>query len=121
VVTGVTTDFTPFLFCARARAIRGDTRVAPDAPRRAARKWQEPQPKKEKGQIKGARGDTLPLTRRVHPHATQLSVSPRSWGGVGCISIQYISSLSLCYLCTLALWRWGFWDTLIDISLSLYL
>ena len=116
MVTGVTTDFTPFLFCARARAIRNPWGHARDAPRRAARKWQEPQPKKEKG----ARGDTPPLTRRAHPHATQLSVSLVVGWGVFLFSIA-----SVCYLelHSGTLWRWGFWDTLIliDISLSLYL
>ena len=112
MVTGVTTDCTPFLFCARARAIRVGTRATRPRRARPARKWQEPQPKKEKG----ARGDTPPLTRRAHPHATQLSVSLVVGWGVFLFSIA-----SVCYLelHSGTLWRWGFWDTLIDISLTL--
>jgi len=88
VVTGVTTDFTPFLFCARARAIRGGTRAtrapapAAPAPPRASGKSRNPKRRKVQGETRHLSHDAPTLTQRN-------SLSLWSWGGVYFYSVFF--------------------------------
>ena len=86
MVTGVTTDFTPFLFCARARAIRVGTRAtrpAGAAPGpRASGKSRNPKRRKVQGETRHLSHDAPTLTQRN-------SLSLWSWGGVYFYSVFF--------------------------------